>query len=88
MSFLNLIHTDATRGTQDPFDLQVWFKKAGKAAVLDEQSLSSVAVITGYLLATAALCLTAITGGFPWFMLMLIVFSPLYTLMADEDKVH
>ena len=85
MSPIHLTHTDATHATNLPFDLQRWLKKAKGIALLNEQGLSSIIVITGYILAIASLTLASISGGFPWFLLMLIVLSPLYALMVGDQ---
>lgn len=85
MSFLNLTHSDIAHGGKMPFGLREWLKKADRITSLDSYSLMSVAVITGYLLAIAALTLASLSGGFPWFVVMLVVFLPLYALMAEDS---
>lgn len=87
MSFLNPTHTEIAQGTKQPFDPRAWIKQADGLASLDKYSLLSVAVITGYLLAIASLTLASITGGFPWFVVMLVVFLPLFALMSSDDHV-
>lgn len=86
MSFLNLTHSDIAHGGKMSLDLREWLRKADQITSLERYSLLSVAVITGYLLAIAALTLASISGGFPWFVVMLVVFFPLYALMAGDNE--
>jgi len=88
MSLASLFHTDVVQEAKTPFDLRVWSKRAARTASSDKRSLMSVAIVTGYLLAIASLTLTLISGGFPWFVLMLIVFAPLYALMAGDGHTY
>ena len=87
MSFLYPTHTEITQGITQPFNPKAWLRQADGIAALDKYSLLSVAVITGYLLAIASLTLASITGGFPWFVVMLVVFLPLFALMTGDDRV-
>ena len=87
MSLASLFHTDVVQEAKTPFDL-VLSKRAARTASSDKRSLMSVAIVTGYLLAIASLTLTLISGGFPWFVLMLIVFAPLYALMAGDGHTY
>jgi hypothetical protein len=88
MSLASLFHTDVVHEAKTPLDLRAWFEKAGRTASLEKHSLLSVAVVTGYLLVIASLTLALISGGFPWFVLMLIVFAPLYALMAVDGNFY
>ncbi|MCB1869613.1 MAG: hypothetical protein KDI43_14140 [Gammaproteobacteria bacterium] len=88
MSLANLTHTDITHNTNATLDLKEWLKRSNEITLIDTHSLLSVAVITGYLLALASLTLASISGGFPWFVVMLIVFAPLYALLAGDDRSY
>ena len=86
MSFLYPTHTEIAQGAKQPFNPKAWLKHADGIVSLDKYNLLSIAVITGYLLAIASLTLASITGGFPWFVVMLIVFLPLFALMSGDDQ--
>ena len=88
MSLANLLHTDVTHTAREPLDLHSWLNKASEINRLENNSLLPVALITGYLLAIAALMLTSISGGFPWFVVTLAAFAPLFALMAGDETAQ